>query len=301
MASRLLKTVQRINGIRGWKWQFLVKVFGWLAILGLCLVFEQMPVGAAVSPLLVSPPSTNQISGAQVTAGWVASPDTNVVGYYLCWGLASGQSTNLIDVGNVTNATLGGLTTNVWYYFTVVAYDAFGDQAVPSNEIQYMATNQASSGPPTILADLTSQNVTEGLNVSFQVSVSGTGPFSYQWFFNGAVLAGATSNVLTLSNVTSSQAGSYQVVVSSALGKVTSSSASLDVLQASLLRIAAAGNGAYSLSFGGAPNQTYSIQHSTNLNSAWQVLATATTDSSGVFTYLVTPNTAQGCFRVAGP
>jgi hypothetical protein len=145
--------------------------------------------------------------------------------------LASGQCTNLIDVGSVTNTALGGLTTNVFYYFTVVAHDAAGDQAVPSNQIQYMATN-ATVGvtPPSITTDLTNQNVIAGSGVSFQIGASGAAPLGYQWLCNGVGVPGATANILTLNSVTPSQAGPYQVIVTNSAGAATSSVATLTVL-----------------------------------------------------------------------
>ena len=66
---------------------------------------------------------------------WDPSPDPRATGYFLCWGLDSSDCTNFLDVGNVTNATVAGMVPSVGYYFTVVTYDAAGDQAPPSNQI----------------------------------------------------------------------------------------------------------------------------------------------------------------------
>jgi len=208
-----------------------VKFLGWFSILGILLVLGKAQLRADNGPMVLSVPSTNQpAAGSQVTTGWNPSPDSNVVGYYLCWGFTSGQCTNLIDVGNVTNATIGSLTTNVLYYFTVVAYDAAGQRAEPSNEIQYMATNLTVPYPPSILADLTNQSAVVGSSVSFQVGVGGSAPLSFRWLFNGQEVPGATTNILVLNKITTSQDGAYQVVVTNSAGSVTSSIASLAVL-----------------------------------------------------------------------
>ena len=74
------------------------------------------------------------------------------------------------------------------------------------------------------------QTAPAGSNPSFAVVTAGTAPFAYQWRFNGASLAGATLNPLTLVNVQSNQAGSYSVVVSNVCGAVTSAVASLTVV-----------------------------------------------------------------------
>jgi len=52
--------------------------------------------------------------------------------------------------------------------------------------------------------------------------VSGDAPLAYQWFFNGANIAGATNSSLSFNDVTRAQAGSYVVVVTNQVGTVTS-------------------------------------------------------------------------------
>jgi hypothetical protein len=59
---------------------------------------------------------------------------------------------------------------------------------------------------------------------------SGTAPLSYQWSLNGTALSGATSSTLTLTNVPTTDAGSYAVVVANVAGSVTSAVATLTVL-----------------------------------------------------------------------
>ncbi len=83
---------------------------------------------------------------------------------------------------------------------------------------------------PTITNAPTSQVVEEGNNASFNVMADGTGPLSYQWTLNGVPINDATWPSLSLTNVQSSQAGPYQVVVSNAAGTVTSSIAELIVI-----------------------------------------------------------------------
>ena len=195
------------------------------------MVFGPAPLWAANSPLGVFPPTTNQPpSGLQIVTGWNPSPDTTVVGYYLGWGLASGQCTNLIEVGNVTTATLGGLATNVPYYFTVVAHDALDQRAPPSNEIQFIGSNAATLIPPMLVLDLTNQNAALGSTVEFAVAATGDAPLSYIWFFNGLRLTTTSSNVLDIAGLTLQQGGQYQVIITNSAGSVTSSIATLTVL-----------------------------------------------------------------------
>ncbi|NEU69990.1 hypothetical protein GK091_24125 [Spirosoma agri] len=71
--------------------------------------------------------------------------------------------------------------------------------------------------------------VLTGANVSVPVSVSGA-VTGYQWYRNGAIVTGQTSATLTLTSVTSAQAGSYSLVATSSCNSVTSSAFSLTVL-----------------------------------------------------------------------
>ena len=64
---------------------------------------------------------------------------------------------------------------------------------------------------------------------SLSVAAIGNG-LIYQWYKNGALLAGATSAGLTLENLKISDAASYYVVVSNSSGSISSSPASLLVL-----------------------------------------------------------------------
>ena len=55
---------------------------------------------------------------------------------------------------------------------------------------------------------------------------------SYQWYLNGAALNVANSaNVLELDNVTTTNGGTYRVVVSNAVGSVSSAFAGLAILE----------------------------------------------------------------------
>ena len=87
---------------------------------------------------------------------------------------------------------------------------------------------------PSITTQPQSLSVTTGLSASFSVSVSGSSPLSYQWIKDGSAIAGATSTTYTLSNVTSSNAGNYVVVVSNPAGSAPSNPALLTVTAASV-------------------------------------------------------------------
>ncbi len=83
--------------------------------------------------------------------------------------------------------------------------------------------------PPTILVQPTNQMVRAGGAAAFSVTTGGAVPQRFQWRFNGQNLAGATNNLLTITNVQSSDAGSYAVQVANAFGVTNSSNALLSI------------------------------------------------------------------------
>ena len=82
---------------------------------------------------------------------------------------------------------------------------------------------------PVIITQPQSQVLNQGANVTFTVRTAGPGPQTYQWRFNNATIAGATSTNLDRNNVQSNNQGVYTVVVSNSSGSVTSAPAVLTV------------------------------------------------------------------------
>jgi hypothetical protein len=85
------------------------------------------------------------------------------------------------------------------------------------------------SAPATIVTQPNGAKVRAGTNVVFVVGASGTAPLSYQWFMNQTALTGATSQMLSLTNVQARDAGTYSVVVTNPYGVATSQGAVLVV------------------------------------------------------------------------
>jgi hypothetical protein len=88
---------------------------------------------------------------------------------------------------------------------------------------------------PSILTQPSSRAVAVGGSVTLTVNAEGDDTLSFQWYLNGAPIAGATGSTLTLSNMNESQAGSYTVVVTNGRGSTTSSAANITVATASNL------------------------------------------------------------------
>ena len=132
------------------------------------LLFSRLPSFGPTSSAVPSSPS--------VRLGWNPSPDTNVVGYFVLFGGASQVYTNQFDAGNATSATIAGLQTNVRYYFTVVGYDALGQQSPPSNEIAYQvpAASPARAAPTLSLQTVGAGSSGAAVHLSFQASAATT-------------------------------------------------------------------------------------------------------------------------------
>jgi endonuclease/exonuclease/phosphatase family metal-dependent hydrolase len=86
------------------------------------------------------------------------------------------------------------------------------------------------SSAPRITIQPQNEMVVEGSNATFTVTATGTQPLSYQWQFYGTNLDGATNSSLTLSSVTTNDAGPYGVIVTNAFGATNSDIAQLTVV-----------------------------------------------------------------------
>ena len=74
---------------------------------------------------------------AQVTLAWDPNTESDLAGYRVHYGTASGSYTSHTDVHNVTSYTVTGLTAGQTYYFAATAYDASGNESGYSNPLSY--------------------------------------------------------------------------------------------------------------------------------------------------------------------
>lgn len=128
-------------------------------------------------------------------------------------------NTNYGGNGFITN-TPGQLTVAGVYPVTLVAGNQNCDCEVTLPATITIAGGGAS--PPGITKAPTNLTVTAGQNAVFAVTATGTAPLAYQWRFNGTNLLGQVSSNLSLVNVSLSQAGPYDVVVTNGAGSITS-------------------------------------------------------------------------------
>ena len=81
--------------------------------------------------------------------------------------------------------------------------------------------------PPVLKSQPHSRTNATNTTATFRALATGSAPLRYQWLFNGTPLTNGLRSVLTLRKVQPAQAGAYSVVVTNAVGAVTSAPALL--------------------------------------------------------------------------
>ena len=160
-----------------------------------------------------------------------AANSTNYVGFLnpALYAIATNASYNSCFHDITTSNNIGTHTAGLFY--ATNGYDLCTGLGTPAG------TNliNALAPMPYCLTQPSSQTNTAGGSAVFSVTIGGLPPFSYRWLFNGtnlpaaANISGTASNVLTITSITSANAGNYRVVVTNASGSVTSSVATLTV------------------------------------------------------------------------
>lgn len=76
--------------------------------------------------------------------------------------------------------------------------------------------------PPSILLHPRSHEVSVGATVTLSVVANGAPPLAFQWHKNGSAIPGATNINLTIKNLSTSDSGSYNVVIHNSAGSASS-------------------------------------------------------------------------------
>jgi alpha-tubulin suppressor-like RCC1 family protein len=173
--------------------------------------------------------SATAISTQQLNLTWT-DRSTNETGFILARSTYSGGSfSDIVTLpANATNYSDLGLSPNTAYYYVVRAINSLG--ASTNSTLASATTFAATPTPPSIDQQPLDQSVRSGHSATFSVSASGTAPLSFQWRFKGVDIPGATTSSFALISVSSTNAGSFSVLVTNSAGAVLSSNAVLTVV-----------------------------------------------------------------------
>ncbi|WNM59121.1 FG-GAP-like repeat-containing protein [Candidatus Nitrospira allomarina] len=139
----------------------LKKCLAW-CILGSCLLF--LPQGAQAA------------TSDSATLQWTANQEANLAGYRIYRGTNPGVYGVPTTVGKITTHQYTNLLTDKTHYFTVTAFDASGNESLPSPEVKkYIAPSSNSSGSssPPPPSSLSISNLTVASGSAYSVSAVG--------------------------------------------------------------------------------------------------------------------------------
>ena len=137
----------------------------------------------------------------------------------------SKDGVDVTDGGRISGAQSPSLTLS-----NIVGADAGNYSARITDSSRSVNTSSAALAvaDPAITVQPASQALAGGGNAVFQVAASGTGPLTYQWRKNGAVLSdagnisGATAAALTVKGISPGDEGTYEVQVMNGSGNKAS-------------------------------------------------------------------------------
>jgi hypothetical protein len=212
--------------------------------------------------------------------------------------------------------TNGVNLANSAHYAGVTSTNLFITNAQPADAMAYSVIVGQPGGTVTQTVVLTmgstvgpvtpaSQTNLVGTTASFTVSATGSGPFTYRWKQNGVNLgnvgniSGSTNSILTITNVATTNAGSYTVGVTNGAGGLVAGPGVLTVILPTLSSVSLVGPNVV-LSYY-SPNSLSDTTNAYNLQSAGVVTGPYTNTPaaysiSGGIVQITVPQTAGNMF-----
>ncbi len=171
-------------------------------------------------PTITTQPANYSISEDGSATFSVVATGTGTLSYqwYKDAVAISGATASTYTVSDASSTDAGS------YY--VVITNAYGLVTSSSGALT-VATSTGTT--PTITTQPTSISVAVGGSASFTVAASGSGTLSYQWYKDSSAITGATSTTYTIASVATTDAGTYDCIVTNSVGSATSSAATLTV------------------------------------------------------------------------
>ncbi len=173
-----------------------------------------------------------------------------------------------------------------------------------SSDISFELELSATRGilAPYVISQPAGAIVPAGSSVLLSVAARGAPPLAYQWQFGGVDLAGANKPSLDIQNFASAHAGVYTVVITNALGSVTSTPALLRIGGDSQLNVDLQPGGPR-LRVHRPQGRDFRIESSTNLSATWTIITNvpALPSDDEIQLRIDTANRPAQFFRLALP
>ncbi len=241
--------------------------------LNIPVTITQQPAGASVS------------TGASFTLSVVASGSAPITYQW------KKDGASITGATNASYTVASAAASNAGSYTVVVTN--------PAGSVTSNAATISIGSSPTIVSHPLTQGFNSGSSVSLTVSATGLAPFTYQWYKNNTAISGATSSTYTIASAQASDAGSFKVTVTNAIGSVTSNTAVLTLniaptisTQPASLTVRAGSAASLSVVAAGTAPFTYQWKKDasvvTGATSATYTIARSTTADAGAYTVVVT-------------
>ncbi|HEX3717974.1 MAG TPA: immunoglobulin domain-containing protein [Verrucomicrobiae bacterium] len=251
-----------------------------------------------------SAPVTLTVNSTAVPPGFTVQPlsQTNYLGSNTVL-FASTTGTQPIsyqwqfDGAPILGATATNLVLNDLQYTNAGTYTLVVTNVAGTN-ISQPAVLSVIALAPSFVTEPSPQTVIVGGTAVFSVSATGTAPLQYQWMLGSSPLSdgngitGSQSNILILTNVQFSQAGSYSVHVSNTGGSTNSTVVTLTVVPGPSYVAYSNANSVYSQNFDSLP-----YEPTNSINTANPVVINGVTYSLGDpfdFAYVIESNGTGG-------
>ena len=188
---------------------------------------------AYVSPIYAYPHGMAIYQGCAVTGGTFYQPTISqfpaaYANKYFFIDFCSGW----IDTYDLTTGAVAQFASGLETESIALHVDALGAMYYLSQDTgRVMKIEYPVNAPPAIAYEPHNSSVAAGEATSFEVSVGGTAPFTYQWQKNGINIPGAVSKSLSIGSASLADNGAvYRVAVSNAFGSILSAGATLSVI-----------------------------------------------------------------------